>query len=314
MLRLFATCLVVCCLPWVRIAWAQPQATDSAVSTPLGHTLKLPDVAGAFGPEEGRWRRQFFAVPGPDGALQRGVVFRPKGDGMFPLAVLSHGTSQEAEARAKYRLPYMLPVMEWLVGRGYVVAMMLRRGVGETGTPFAERLSGRCDLRTAADYLQSVGRAAEDIQALAAYMRTQPFVRAGPVLLVGHSGGGMASLAHAADKKSDVSAVINFGGARGSSQAPRPGTICNEPALNQAHRELGKSGRVPTLWIYADNDGFALPDQIRRRHEAFVSGGGLARLLVTDPIPENGHMLAFRRESRPLWQPTGDEFITSLPQ
>jgi dienelactone hydrolase len=291
-----------------------PAQTPENRPQPFGHTLKLPDVGGPYGPEEGRWRRQYWAVPGPQGSLLRGVVLRPRGNGPFPLAVISHGTSQGDEERARYSLPYAVPVAEWLLDKGYVVAMMHRRGVGETTTPFMERLAGNCNQRRAADYIGSVAFAAEDIQALVAHMQQQSFTAKGKVLLVGHSGGGMASLSRAASRPDDILAVINFAGARGARPHMSPGNICNEESLNGAFADFGRRVKAPTLWIYAENDKSVVPAQARRFSESFKAAGGRAELVITPPFLEDGHVLPHRQGGQDLWRPALEAFMASLPR
>src|SRR6185295_3025673 len=98
---------------------------------------------GPSGPEEGVIRRQSWLIPAQDRiTLMRTTVFRPQGSGPFPLAVINHGSTQNEMRRAGYRLPQYTALTEWLVARGYAVAVPLRPGHGETGGPYYEAQGG----------------------------------------------------------------------------------------------------------------------------------------------------------------------------
>ncbi len=60
-------------------------------------------------------------------------MFRPPGAGPFPLAVINHGSTQNALQRAQYRTPEYRALTEWLVAHGYAVAVPQRPGHGKTG-------------------------------------------------------------------------------------------------------------------------------------------------------------------------------------
>jgi pimeloyl-ACP methyl ester carboxylesterase len=44
--------------------------------------------------------------------------------------------------------------------------------------------------------------------------------------------------------------------------------VCDEDALVRAFATLGRTSRIPTLWIYAQNDKFFGPELVRRRADA----------------------------------------------
>ena len=60
--------------------------------------------AGPQGPEEGVIRRQAWLIPAQDRITPMWTnVFRPPGDGPFPLVVINHGSTQNELQRAGYR-------------------------------------------------------------------------------------------------------------------------------------------------------------------------------------------------------------------
>src|SRR5262249_16329952 len=52
----------------------------------------VSNLPGPQGAEEGVGRKQLWLIPSPQsGAMMRAVLYRPPGDGPFPLAVVNHG-------------------------------------------------------------------------------------------------------------------------------------------------------------------------------------------------------------------------------
>ena len=84
-------------------------------------------------------------------------------------------------------------------------------------------------------------------------MRNRTDVSTNGMIAVGVSAGGFASLALTADPPPGLAAAINFAGGRGSRA---DNDVCDEDALVRAFATLGKTSRIPTLWIYAQNDKF----------------------------------------------------------
>ncbi len=111
----------------------------------------------------------------------KATVYRPLGDGPFPLAVVSHGGTTDATTRRKISLPQMTAVSEWLVARGFSVIVPQRRNYGDDPNPFAED-HGPC---AAPDFRKAGLATAEDIRSAADVMKAQVFVDPKRVLLVG---------------------------------------------------------------------------------------------------------------------------------
>src|SRR5258708_8340555 len=60
----------------------------------------------------------------------------------FPLAVINHGTTQNAERRNALPLPRFETLTRWFVRRGYAVVVPERPGHGETRGTYAEDQGG----------------------------------------------------------------------------------------------------------------------------------------------------------------------------
>jgi pimeloyl-ACP methyl ester carboxylesterase len=50
--------------------------------------------------------------------------------------------------------------------------------------------------------------------------------------------------------------------------------VCDEDALVHAVATLGRTSRIPTLWICAQNDKFLEPELASRMHQVFTGAGG----------------------------------------
>jgi predicted acyl esterase len=71
------------------------------------------------------------------GVILRVRVFRPPGDGPFPLAIVNHGSPASASDRPIMPLPTFASASNWLLAKGYLIALPLRRGYGLTGGAWA---------------------------------------------------------------------------------------------------------------------------------------------------------------------------------
>src|SRR3979411_2565495 len=89
---------------------------------------------GAQGPEGEPTRRQEWLVPSPDpDTPAHAVLFRPPGDGPFPLALIAHATTQNVLRRAEMPQPEYRALAGFLVARGFAVLGPERLGPGARG-------------------------------------------------------------------------------------------------------------------------------------------------------------------------------------
>ena len=91
-----------------------------------------------------------------------------------------------------------------------------------------------------------------------------------------------------------------------------PGKSCQPEQLTTIYGQYGKTTRVPTLWLYAENDLFWGPDVPKQWFEAFKTGGSDATFVETPPVPGqmNGHTLI--NTGGPLWKPKVEAFLQKL--
>jgi dienelactone hydrolase len=131
--------------------------------------------------------------------------------------------------------------------------------------------------------------------------RKLPGVRPGPVLLAGQSRGGFLAMHYAGLKPGEVMGVVNFSG----------GWFPYGPVTTPYYANAGRgaTGKVPQLWLYADNDNFYEEALIRAYHQAFTAAGGSARFELLHGVPGDGHLLRLYPDR---WRPIADEFLASL--
>ncbi len=265
--------------------------------------------AGPQGPEQGAFRRQAWLVPSTQpGVLMRTTVFRPAGPGPFPLVLVNHGTTQNAERRRMLKTPDFDAMAEWFVRHGFAVAVPQRPGHGETAGDYREDQGG-CDD---ADFARAGLGAADSIAAAVAYLRAQAFVRRTGTIVVGQSAGGWAALALASRAPPGVRAVIDFAGGLGGHSWDRPDNNCAPDRLIASAAEFGRTSRIPTLWIYTQNDTYFAPHLSGAMAAAFRAAGGKVDYALLPAFGEEGHFMAERPGSESAWGPVVERFLAGL--
>jgi dienelactone hydrolase len=243
---------------------------------------------GAQGEEAAPNRMQQWLVPSPAAdTAARALLFRPPGDGPFPLAVIAHATTQNVLRRAQMPQPEYRALAGFLVARGFAVLVPERPGHGANAGRYLEDQGG-CDE---ADYARSGRATADAIAAAAGLMRKQPFIRQGGMVVIGHSAGGWGALAIAGESPQDIAAIIAFAPGRGGRANDFPNQVCAPHTLLSAAADFGKAARVPVTWLVAANDSYFSPDFSRRLADAFRGRGGKVDFRVLPAYGGEGHWL-----------------------
>jgi dienelactone hydrolase len=244
---------------------------------------------GAQGPEGEPGRRQPWLVPSPDPAIAaHAILFRPPGEGPFPLAIVAHATSQNVLRRAQMPQPEYRALAAWLVARGFAVLVPERPGHGATGGRYIGDQGG-CDE---ADYAKAGRATADAIVAALDFMRGQSFVRQYNAVIVGHAAGAWGALALAGRNPPGVAAIMAFAPGRGGHANDLPNQVCAPHALISAAAEFGKSARVPVTWLVTANDTYFSPALSRQIADAFRASGGSVDFRVLAASGSEGHWLA----------------------
>ena len=231
-------------------------------------------------------------------------VLLPNAEGPYPAVVLNHGSPRSAEARAN-RAQYPA-TSEWFLSRGFAVIVPNRRGYGGSDGPYSEGF-GQCQKP---DYVRAGRATAFDIGLVLRWLRKQPWIQRGNVIVAGASAGGWGALAVGGDDHRDVAGVINFAGGRGS---PRDGFNCGPDRLVLAAGQFGRQARVPSLWLYSVDDPYFPPRLTQRMYKAYQEGAAVSSLYVLIPRDMRiGHSLMSSRRGPLVWGRYVDEFLRQV--
>lgn len=289
--------------------------TSGSVDTPTPASVLAP--ASAPGPVEPEIVS--IAVPGAGtfggDIAMRAEVYKPAGPGPFPTLIFSHGRTADRIDRANFKNPIPKGHVRYWLAKGIAVVAPIRIGYGATGGPDLETAgatfnsTGMCTSRPDFRHLAKV---TQDVTLIAlAWTRTQPWVDRNRIILEGQSVGGFATVATVAAQPSGVIGYINFAGGAAGWPEGAPGHSCDQAQLREVMGELGKTTKIPGLWLYAKNDRYWGPDAPGEWHQAFVSGGSSAEFIHTAELPgHDGHALMYYGGK--LWSVHVDRFVKQL--
>jgi len=240
-----------------------------------------------------------MAAAGPRGL--EAFLMRPAASGRYPLALISHGTPRDFDDRAGMSARSYRAIAVEFARRGFAALVVLRRGYGTSPGGRADSY-GPCGNP---DYRSALAASVADLQAAIAAMRNRSDVTTQGMIAIGHSAGGLATTGLAAQEPPGLVAAISFAGGRGSRSA---GQVCGDGALVELFRQLGRTSRVPMLWVYAGNDGFFAPDLAHRFRDAFAGAGGKLTFIDAPAFGRDGHYL-FSTGSAAAWTFYVDDFL-----
>jgi dienelactone hydrolase len=234
------------------------------------------------------------------------LVAKEAGTGRLPVAILTHGQAAESEKRERVQAHRFLRLARDFARRGWLAVAVVRRGFGRDSgpTPYVLRHCRNGDFATALD------DQTDDLEAAIKSLAQRSDADTSTVLALGVSMGGAAVLNLASRQPEGLKAVVNLSG--GIRSVPKPGgppTSCTAEDLIPLFARFGERSRLPTLWLYAENDSFFPADYVRRLHETFLTNGGRAQFHMFAPVGEDGHFLAEKPEGLLLWLPALDRFL-----
>lgn len=224
------------------------------------------------------------------------TLYKPEGDGPFPVVVINHGKAAgDPRFQSRYR-PAL--AARWFLQRGYAVVVPMRQGFSKsTGT----YLGVQCNVG-------SNGRVqAEDVKAVLDYVVAQPWADRDRLLVMGQSHGGWTTLAFGTLGYPGVKGLVNFaGGLR------QEGCVGWKDGLIGAAADYGRETRLPSLWFYGDNDSYFDPYTFRGMAERYAGAGGNARLVAFGTFGSDAHSLFGSRGGTRIWQPELAKFLAAI--
>lgn len=237
--------------------------------------------------------------------VKRGVIFdltleatlyKPEGDGPFPLALVNHGkelgdTRFQGRFRPNAAIRYFLE-------RGYVVLLPMRQGFSKSGGMYN---GGNCNVEA-----NGVAQA-DDVRAAIAYAHSLPYVDPARSVIAGHSHGGWTTLAYgASDPHPSVRALVNFAG--GLREVDCLGW---EREIVRAAASYGGRTKLRTLWVYGENDSYFGPALAEAMFKGYQEGNRASTLASLSTFESDAHRLFLRRSGRAVWEPHLDRFLQS---
>jgi dienelactone hydrolase len=243
---------------------------------------------------------QIVMIPAMSGATSvelETTIFKPPGEGPFPLVIMNHGKAL-GNPRTQNRDRFLVLSREF-VKRGYAVVIPMRKGFSKSSGDYIDR---GCDM-TAHGQAQ-----ADDLQGTLEYLRTQSWADHESIVVAGQSYGGLTALAFGTRQFPGVKGLINFAGG-----LKMHGGDCRwQQSLVQAFASYGAKTTLPSLWFYGENDNHFGPELAARLHDAYVQAGGHARLIAYGAFKKDAHGMSGSRDGVKIWWPETEKFLKEL--
>lgn len=215
------------------------------------------------------------------------TVYRPSGDGPFPVLVVNHGRAAgNAKLQPRYRP--VLAAREF-VQRGWAVVVPMRQGFSQSG---GSEIVGGCNVQS--NGLQQ----ARSVRRTLDWLGQQPWADVQRNVVLGQSHGGLTTLAYGTAPHPGTRLLVNFaGGLRQDS------CTAWQQNLISAIGSYGADTRLPSLWFYGDNDSYFAPFIWRGAFERYNAAGGKAELVAFGNFGSDAHSLFGSRAGLPIWLP-----------
>lgn len=238
-------------------------------------------------------------------------LYTPPGPGPFPLFVFNHGDVTDGPSLARHVRYRDMYIVNEFIDEGFAVAIPARPGVGRSDGAY-QRFGGASGIYLGpATGLLEKGRdqLAEGLAAVE-FLRKQPAIDADRVVMSGQSAGGFAVSCLGLDVQPPawLKAIVNFSGGRTDTKTGAVASSLNEGMVS-AFGYLGKTSRVPSLWIFAEHDSRYTAETIRASYAAFTSAGGHAVLKLYPPIKQDGHFIYHEPDK---WRADSRAFLANL--
>ena len=273
MLHVVTQCLALLLICASGRIWAQAPVTDAA----LNESVVMIAKKGLFTLE-----------------LET-TLYKPDGDGPFPIVLISHGKAPgDSRFQGRYRPDF---AARYFLQRGYAVVVPMRQGFSKSSGIY---IAGGCNV-------ESNGRAqADDLKATLDYVTAQPWADKNNIVVLGRSHGGWTTLAFGTQNYPGVKALVNFaGGLR------QPNCIAWENNLANGAAAYAKDTKLKTLWFYGDNDSFFNTATYQAMHDKYVAAGGQAKLIAFGTFGADAHSMFGSRLGLSIWQPEMTQFLAS---
>lgn len=204
----------------------------------------------------------------------------------YPIAIINHGRAAKPEERTTaFGRANSIVNARWLAGMGFLVAVPTRIGYGVTGGEDLED-TGLCHKKNyPPGYKAGIDQTMQILQAL----RQRPDISPDKGLVLGQSFGGTIAIGVAAQNPPGIQATINFAGGGGGNPETNPMQPCGTANLEHMFATYGKTTKIPTLWVYTENDQWMGPKYPKEWFEAYKAKSGTGEFLFLPPNGTDGH-------------------------
>ena len=221
----------------------------------------------------------------------------------YPIAVINHGRAVKPEQRAAVGQAKYNKNSQWLASLGYMVAIPTRVGYGVSGGEDVED-SGLCSKK---NYTPGYDAAADQTIATLSVLYQRPDVIKDKTIVLGQSYGGSTAISLAAKKPEGVLLAINFAGGGGGNPETHPQSPCGTYQLERMFATYGSTARMPTLWVYSENDQWMGTKYPKEWFDAFVAKGGQGDFALMPANGKDGHGIF--SDAPQLWRETVLKFM-----
>jgi len=239
-------------------------------------------------------------------------VYKPAGEGPFPVVIYSHGRSANPAQRRNFWFNPVEGRDTYWTSKGVVFLAVIRPGYGRTGGKDWENpFGGLLGLPYLGNnqYKDMVGNGGKVILETVDWVRRQPWAKKDRILLEGDSVGGLLSVVAAASNPAGVVGIVSFAG--GCCSTPeRKGESFEPEVMEQIFRVAGERARIPSIMFFAENDGYFGPRVVNQWFTSYKAGGSDTRLFMSPPVGANGHNI--RLYGSAFWTPHLDEFVNKV--
>jgi dienelactone hydrolase len=245
-------------------------------------------------------------VDGKPVRLQAMIVKEATRTGRLPVALITHGQSNGREDNQKVEPANYIFAAREFARRGWLSVVVMRRGFGKTIAPGYVLQACRNG-----NYGETFKPQIDDMAAALKAVAARPDADGNRVVGFGTSVGGAVMLGLAARAPAGLKAVVNISGGAVSFPVPGPdqSATCWPEHLPPVFAAYGKTSRIPTLWMYAENDSLLPADQVRQMQSAYVAAGGVSDFYLFPPLKGDGHGLYGLADGMQQWIPMLDAFL-----
>ncbi|MEO0316479.1 MAG: hypothetical protein RL404_156 [Pseudomonadota bacterium] len=225
------------------------------------------------------------------------TLFKPPGNGPFPLVVMNHG--KDRGSPADQHRDRFLALSREFVKLGYVVAVPMRKGFSKSTGTYTDY---GCNMK------DNGQQQADDVQAALDTLVKFPYIDRDRIIVAGQSYGGLATVAFGTRRYPGVRGLINFaGGLR------IDGANCDwKLSLVKALGNYGSKSSLPSLWFYGENDSYFDHPLAQQMQAAYQAGGAAAQLVAYGHFKNDAHGMVGSRDGVAVWLPETERFLRSL--